>query len=70
MDIQTRMHMRVHYGSSFDTSSFPAAKGAVIRWDEGGSGGIGFELFFVYGTAKLYFRCESGGGWHLLQNAV
>lgn len=55
--------MRVKYATDFDASSFPAEQGVWVRFDYGGSAGVGFDLFFKFGGG-LWYRCESGGGWH------
>lgn len=53
--------------TNFDTNSFPSANGFRIRFDDGDTAGVGFDLFFVYGGG-LWYRTEHGGGWKEVAN--
>ena len=53
--------LRFRIGSNFD-NDYPATNGFYVRFDNGYSSGVGYELFFKY-NGGLYFRCEGGGGW-------
>ena len=62
LSIAPNSGVRAKYATDFDSNWFPSNHGFNVRFDDGRTNGVGFELFLTY-SGEFYYKTEGSSTW-------